>query len=112
MIDGRRTHKEQIETNNQRLERDVKRYKEREKHQERITILKKKRPWVVCYFHLSPLTFSNCYRQFDFLNISYSQIYQVLIIRTSVECGHIQTTIQTVYVSLPNRLKRMVCIIL
>ncbi|XP_066922667.1 structural maintenance of chromosomes protein 5-like [Clytia hemisphaerica] len=47
MIDGRKTYKEQIETSNQRLERDVKRYKEREKHQEKIQILKKKRPWVL-----------------------------------------------------------------
>ena len=49
-VEGRKAHKELIESNNQRLERDVMRYKEREKHQERIQILQKKRPWAVSCF--------------------------------------------------------------
>jgi len=49
-VNQKRTHKEHIETNNQRLERDVNRYKEREKHQEKIELLQKKRPWAVSKF--------------------------------------------------------------
>lgn len=39
-----------MESKNQALERDVQRHKEREMHQEKIEMLEKKRPWVVCVF--------------------------------------------------------------
>lgn len=39
-----------MESKNQALERDVQRHKEREMHQEKIEMLEKKRPWVVCEF--------------------------------------------------------------
>ena len=38
---------DQAITKNDRLEQDVKDYKEREKHLQKITFLEKKRPWVV-----------------------------------------------------------------
>lgn len=40
-------HLEKLEQQNSRLEHEVKRYQEREKHLEKIRVLEKKKPWAV-----------------------------------------------------------------
>eukprot|EP00058_Branchiostoma_floridae_P024315 XP_002609805.1 hypothetical protein BRAFLDRAFT_219461 [Branchiostoma floridae] len=46
-LEEHRTHLERLKERNARLELDVKRYRERERHLAKIQILEKKKPWVV-----------------------------------------------------------------
>ena len=41
-------NKERLEQKNSLLQREVERYKERQKHLVKIKLLERKRPWAVC----------------------------------------------------------------
>ena len=43
----KKEHLEKLQQHNSRLEHEVKRYQEREKHLEKIRVLEKKKPWAV-----------------------------------------------------------------
>ena len=43
----KKEHLEKLEQQNSRLEHEVKRFQEREKHLEKIRVLEKKKPWAV-----------------------------------------------------------------
>lgn len=57
-LKGKKEHLEKLQQQNSRLEHEVKRYQERERHLEKIKMLEKKKPWAVSVIFITspPIT--------------------------------------------------------